>query len=230
VLLARGLPKLRTPPELKALSKFLDSNGFTLAVPFDDIRRVGYIGSIDEKGRERIVDDGTCFKSMPKHKPGKIVLGDFDRQSVFSLKSFLKVFGSIFGIDAALQNAKSIALSFPEKFLQSNFFTEIEVGDALPKLSEPCHKAVTDPSNFVVTQTLETDAIQYVVRLKKKADANAQANLTKAIVAKAQGVKANVNVTWQGDTQYAITVSDPETRLTIGYKTMRVAAVPFKLR
>lgn len=221
----------KVPSELKALSKFVGDNGFTLAIPFDNIRCVGYIGHFDEKGREHIVDDGSCFsrlKSIKPRRPGKIVLGDFTKQSRFSLKSFVKVFASIFGIDVGLQNAKSIALKFPKKFLQSHYFTEIEIEEALPKLSPTCRSKVADPGNFVVTQTLETDAIEYVVELKKKLDANTQADLTKAIVTKAKDLKLGADVSWESDASFSLIVSDPETRLTVAYKTMRVAVVPFR--
>jgi len=216
------MPKQETPTELRALSKFVENNGFTLAIPFDNIRCVGYIGRIDKKGHEHVADDGRCFRkliSVRARRPRKIVLGDFNKQTQFSLKSFLKVFGSIFGIDVGLQDAKSIALKFPKKFLQSNYLTEIEVEDFLPKLSEACKRKVNDPNSFLVTQTLETDAIEYVVELRKKIDSKAQADLKNAIVAKARDLKIGVNVNWESERQYSATVSDPHTRFTVAYKT-----------
>lgn len=220
----------KIPPELKDLSKFVEANGFTLAIPFDNIRCVGYIGRLDENGREHIVDDGSCFeglRSIKPRRPGKIVLGDFNKEARFSLQSFLKVFVSIFGIDVGLQNAKSITLKFPKRFLQSNFFTEMEIEGALPKLSPACRKNVFAPNHFVVNQTLETDAIEYVVELKKKVDVKAQADLKKVVFAKAKDLGIGVEVSWESEKQFSIIVSDPETRLTVAYKTMRMAPVPF---
>lgn len=225
------MPEREVPSELKTLAKFVESNGFTLAIPFDNIRCVGYIGRFDEKGREHIVDDGTCFekvKSLKPRRPSKIVVGDFNKQTRFSLKSFVNVFTSIFGIDVGLQNAKSVALRFPKRFLQSNFLTEMEIEDALGELGPACRQKVSDPSNFVVAQTLETDAIEYVIELKKKFDEKAQADLRKALLTKAKDLEIGVEVSWESETRFSVIVSDPETRLTIAYKPMRMAMVPCK--
>lgn len=216
---------------MRALSRFVESYGFTLAVPFDNIRSLGYIGRYDEKGGERIIDDGSCFeklKSVKPRKPSKIVLGEFSKQTKFSLKSFLNVFASIFGIDAGLEYAKNITLKFPKKFLQSNYFTEVEIEEALPKLTPTCRSKVTDPRNFLITQTLETDAIEYAVELKKKIDAKAQTDLTKAMEAQAKSLKIGAEIHWQSEKEFSIIVFDPETRLTVAYKAMRLAAKPFK--
>src|SRR5713101_7194632 len=160
----------RIPSELKDLSKFVEGYGFTLAIPFDNIRTIGYVGRFDEKGQEHIVDDASCFEkqdSLKPRRPKKIVLGDFTKKTKFSLKSFLKIFGSILGIDVGLSRANSVTLKFPKKFLQSNYYTEVEIEDVLPKLSPTCRTKIANPNNFLITQTVETDAIEYAVELKK---------------------------------------------------------------
>src|SRR5713226_3147845 len=115
------MSKQKIPSELKPLSEFLDGEGFSLAIPFDNIRTIGYIGGFDERGKEHIVDDGSCFENhgMKPHPPKKVVLGDFSKTSRFSIKSFAKVFGSFLGIDVGFEDAKNITLKFPKKFLQS---------------------------------------------------------------------------------------------------------------
>lgn len=222
-----GESEIKIPRQLKNLSEFVERDGFTLLIPFDNIHNLGYIGGLDKKGREHIVDVGSCFTTINPRKPGKILLGNFTQQTQFSLKSFLNVFKSVIGINVGLKGAKSITLKFPNGFLRSNFFTEIEIQQALPNLSEACRKAVADPSNFVITQTLETDAIEYLVDLERELDSTAQVNLKKAIEAKAGGLKFGTEVSWKSEKQYSIIVSDSE-GFTVGYKTMRVAVVPIK--
>lgn len=222
------MPKQKIPSELKPLADFLDGEGFTLAMPFDNIRTIGYIGRFDDRGKEHIVDDGTCFENhgLQPHPPKEVVLGDFSKASHFSIKSFAKVFGSFLGIDVGFDDAKSITIKFPKKFLQSKFFTEIEIEDVLPKLSASCRRHIADPDNFLITQTVETEAIEYAVELKKSLKASAQADLTKAIQKKATDVKMGVDVTWDSEKQFSLIVSDPETRLIVAYKSARLAVVP----
>jgi hypothetical protein len=222
------MAKQNIPSELKPLAKFLEGEGFTLAIPFDNIRDIGYIGAFDDKGKEHIVDDGSCFENhgLKPHPPKKVVLGDFSKTSRFSIKSFAKVFGSFLGIDVGFEDAKSITLKFPKKFLQSKYYTEIEVEEVLPKLSPACRRNVANPDNFLITQTVETEAIEYVVELKQSLKADAQVDLTKAIQKKAKDVKMGVEVTWDSAKQYSLVASDPDTRLTVAYKSARVAVVP----
>jgi hypothetical protein len=222
------MAKQKIPPELKPLADFLDGEGFTLAIPFDNIRTIGYIGRFDERGREHIVDDGSCFENhdLKAHPPKKVVLGDFSKTSHFSIKSFAKVLGSFLGIDVGFDEAKSVTIKFPKRFLQSKYYTEIEIEEVLPKLSPTCRHKIADPANFLITQTVETDAIEYAVELKKSLKADAQATLTKMIQKKAQDVKLGVDVTWDSAKQFSLIVSDPETRLTVAYKSARVAVVP----
>ena len=57
--------------------------GYTIAIPFDNVRAPGYIGTFNEKGQEIIVDDGECLKKTTKRKPGTVVLGKLTKSSKF---------------------------------------------------------------------------------------------------------------------------------------------------
>ena len=43
---------IKPPKEMKALAKVLADRGFTLAIPFDDVRAPGYIGTYNQLGQE----------------------------------------------------------------------------------------------------------------------------------------------------------------------------------
>ena len=73
------------PAELKLLTDFLAKRGYTIVIPFDNVRAPGYIGTFNEKGQEIIVDDGECLKKTTKRKPGTVVLGKLTKSSKFSV-------------------------------------------------------------------------------------------------------------------------------------------------
>jgi hypothetical protein len=208
----------KIPKELRELAKFLDKFGYVLAVPFNDISVPGYIGGFDEKGREVIVDTGKCLAKVSRNKPAKVVLGSFKKSSVFSLKSFLNLFGGLLNVTSDFSFARSVSLDFPNALLESDFITEIDVQEVLPTISRPCLKALLDPSNFLIMQVLQTDALRYSFELKRKATAEAKADIT----AKFKGMKigdATVELDWQSETGFSILLSGA--KLTIGYKPAR---------
>jgi hypothetical protein len=106
---------VKPPKELKALAKVLAQRGFTLSIPFDDVRAPGYIGTYNQFGQEIIVDDGRCLKNFVTLKTRRVVLGDTRKTSKFSLGGFLKLFGGLLGLNFGFQRAKSVSIRFPSR-------------------------------------------------------------------------------------------------------------------
>jgi len=206
------------PKELRDLQKFLQREGYTLAIPFDDIRLPGYIGTFKDDGQELIVDNGTCLSSVRQNKPGKVAVGNYSRMSRFSIKSFLNIFGNVLGIDLGLVKAKSVSITFPSPLLQTRYITEMDVEEALETMKSACKKRLLDPNNFVILQALETKSLEYRFQLGSSATADAKAHLNEKLAAAAKVGDVNVNIDWKSDTSLSIIVNSP---LTIGYKTAR---------
>ena len=206
---------IRVPKELQPFAKFLDGHGYSIAIPFDDVRQPGYIATFNEKGQEIIVDSETCLANIKRNKPGNLVLGSYNRSSKFGLAGLLKIFGNLLNIDFDFLKAKSASISFQNPIQRTEFLTEMDVEEALSGLGQGCKNRITDPSNFVILQVLQTDSLQYSFELKTKASAEGRAHLDKRIAA-AKAADVKVSVDWESDTKFNLTLN---TTLTVGYKT-----------
>lgn len=214
----------KPPAELKDLAKFLEGRGYTLAFPFDDVRKPGYMGSFNKKGQEIVVDDGKCLKGVEAGKPGKVALGNYKRGSTFSWGSFARSFGGLLGVDLSAHKARDVRINFPKPFLQTRFITELALEEYADNLSPACKKKLTNPENFLIVQVLETDSIEYEVALGKKVEAKAQAELTKLLKEAAGELDVKASVEWRSATAFSLVVKG--TTLTVGYKTAKAVNVP----
>lgn len=214
----------KPPKELKDLADFLQKRGYTLAIPFDNVRAPGYIGTFNDKGQEIIVDDGNCLKDFTTKKPGGASLGNFKKSSKFSLKSFLGILGDVFGLDLDFLKVKNVSISFPKNIIQTEFITTLDIEEDWDKLGAACQKRLADPSNFLIVQVLITDSILYSYESKKKLDANAKLDLSKQVAKSAKTGKFEANVTFESETSFSIEVKDIP--LSIGYKTARMSFQP----
>jgi hypothetical protein len=216
--------KPKIPGELKDLAKFLQDRGYTLAIPFDNIRGPGYIGTYNADGQEVIVDTGKCLKDFVNPVSGKAVLGNYKKSSKFSIKGFLKIFGEIFGLDFEFLKVKNVSISFPNQIIKTDFITLIDIEEDWAKISPVCTKKLADPGNFLIVQVLVTDAISYSYSVGKKLDANSKLNLEKVVAAAAKAGKYEATVSFQSDVAFDIVVKDVP--LSVGYKTARVTVQP----
>ena len=193
---------LKVPKPLKPLAKMLKARGFRLAVPFDDIREPGYIGTFIA-GQEIIVDDGTCLKPFVTLKKRTVALGDTTRSSKFSIKGFLGIFGGLLGINFDFQRARNVSIRFPKRFVPSHFITTLDIIEDLNNISPACKKALEDEDNFLIVQTLQTDSFEYKVNTKKNLSVEAKAQIDKAV----KGVSDfNATVKFESARQYSIVI------------------------
>ena len=216
----------KPPKELKDLAKFLADRGFTLALPFDDIRKPGYIGGFNDRGQEIIVDDGECLKNLTTRKPGTVVLGDFKKASRFSFKSFLSALVNVLTVNIDFLRVKNVSLRFPKRFIQTEFITVVDLEEHLDKVSTTCRRKITDPSNFLILQVLETDSIAYQYDVEKKLDVDAKANLEKTVAAAAKVSKVEANVHFESTNSFTIELEGKS--LSVAYKTATVGIKPLE--
>lgn len=213
------LPK--PPKQLRALTKFLKGQGFILALPFDNIREPGYIGTYNQLGQEVIVDDGKCLAKYVKKKPANIVLGDFKKSSNFSIKGFFNLFGGLFGLNFSYQGARSVAIRFPRRFIPSEYITIIDFEEDWHKLPSICKKKLSDASHFLIVQTIQTDAIVYEVKLKKKLGTEAKLELENAVKSEAKKANFTAEVNYDSEMLYSIIITNRP--MTIGYKRYTIS-------
>lgn len=207
---------LKVPKPLKPLAKMLKARGFRLAVPFDDIREPGYIGTFLE-GQEIIVDDGTCLKPFVTLKKRTVALGDTTKSSKFNLKGFLGIFGGLLGINFDFHRAKNVSIRFPKRFVPSQFITTLDITEDLSKVSPACRKALEDRDNFLIVQTLQTDSLEYKVDTKKNLTVDAKAQIDKAV----KGVSDfNATVKFESARQYSIVIQGKT--VTVAYKRISI--------
>jgi hypothetical protein len=216
--------KPKIPNELKDLASFLQGRGYTLAIPFDNVRKPGYIGTYSDEGQEIIVDTGKCLKDFVVPESGGTALGSYKKSSKFSLKGFLKIFGDVFGLDFNFLKVKNVSISFPSNIIKTDFITLVDIEEDWAKISPACTKRIADPKNFLIVQVLVTDSIGYSYTTSNKLDVNAKAELEKKVAAAAKAGKFEVNVSYESDTNFEILVKDIP--LSIGYKTARVSVQP----
>jgi len=207
---------LKVPKPLKPLAKMLKGRGFRLAVPFDDIREPGYIGTFIE-GQEIIVDDGTCLKPFVTLKKRTVALGDTTKGSKFNLKGFLGIFGGLLGINFDFQGAKNVTIRFPKRFVPSQFITTLDIVEDLTKVSPACRKALEDPDNFLIVQTLQTNSFEYTVDTKKNLTVDAKAQINEAV----KGVSDfNATVKFESTRKYSIVIQGKT--VTVAYKRISI--------
>jgi|GEM_PF-4965191 len=216
----------KSPKELKDLAKFLESRGYTLALPFDDVRQPGYIGGFNDRSQEIIIDDGECLKGLTTRKPGSVVLGEFKRSSKFSFRSFLEAIGKVLGIDFGFVRVKNVSIKFPGQFLQTEFITVMDLEDHWEKLKPACRKKISDPDNFLILQVLITKAIAYEYKVKKTLDPQAKADLAKVVAAAAKVSKVEATIHYESDTSFTLTIEGKP--LSVGYKTATMKFIPLK--
>lgn len=189
--------------------------GFQLAIPFDDIRKPGYIG-VYEGGREIILDDGSSLAPYVDTKRRSVAIGDTTRRSRFSLRSFVKAFGGIPGLEVV--RAKSVTLRFPRRFAPSEYISVTDIVEDVSRLPAACREALDTPSSFVIVQTLETDSIEYRVESRSDLDGDVRRQIAE-VTAETPGAEAVV--------QYH---SEREYSLILQGRTMTVAYKPYRLR
>lgn len=211
---------IKPPKEMKALAKLLADRGFTLAIPFDDVRAPGYIGTYNQLGQEVIVDDGRCLRKITTQKKKSIVLGNTSRRSKFRLKGFLGIFGGLFGLNFGFQRAKSISIRFPKKFVPTKYITIMDIEEDWHKLSAACKKALADPANFLIVQVLQADSISYEVEVGKKLSLEAKLELQKVVKVAAKAGDFKANVGYESDKKYTIEVKGKP--MSVGYKKFRI--------
>ncbi len=218
-------PKPPKPPaELKDLARFLESRGYALAFPFDNVRQPGYVGRFNPDGQEIVVDNGKCLKGVEVEKPGTVVLGNYRRRSAFSWGSFFRTFGGLLGVDLSEHKAREVRLAFPKPFLQTRFMTELAIEEYAEKLSPACRDKLTRPENFLIVQVLETDAVEYQVTFGKKFDASAQTRLAQVLRTAADQLDLTARVEWRSTTAFSLTITGKT--LTVGYKTAKAGEIP----
>lgn len=216
--------KRKIPKELKDLSSFLEGRGFTLAIPFDNVREPGYVATFNDQGQEIIIDKGKCLKGFVTPESGGAVLGNFKKASKFSLKGFLNILGDIFSLDFNFLRVKNVNISFPKNITKTDFITLLDIEEDWDKISPICAKKIADPNNFLIVQVLITDSIKYSYDLNNKLDATAKLNLEKQVAGVAKTGKFEATVTFESDKNFSIEVKDIP--MTVGYKTAKVSVQP----
>jgi hypothetical protein len=208
-----------TPRPLRPLAKMLEGIGFQLAIPFDDIRRPGYIGTYD-RGREIILDDGRLLAPFVALKRQSAALGDTTRQSRFSLGAFVKTFGGLAGLNAV--RAKSVSIRFPNRFVPSEYVSVTDILEDWARLSETCRQALQAPGSFVIVQTLETDSVEYEVRAKAAIDGALRLRIVEEAEREAARSGAQAQVRNGSEASYSLTLQGKP--MTIAYKPYRLKA------
>jgi hypothetical protein len=216
--------KPKIPSELKDFAKFLESRGYTLAIPFDNVREPGYIGTFNDSGQEVVVDKGKCLSGFVTPETGGAALGNYTKSSTFSLSGFLKVFGDIFGLNFDFLRVKSVSISFPKNITKTDFITLMDIEEDWAKISPACTKRIADPNNFLIVQVLVTDSLVYSYETKAKLTADAKLDLQSKVDAAAKTGQYQAKVGFESDTKFNIEVKD--TPLTVGYKTATVKIQP----
>lgn len=212
---ANPLPE--APRPLRPLAKMLAGIGFQLAIPFDDIRRPGYIGTY-EGGREIILDDGRLLAPFVELQRRSAALGDTTRQSRFSLASFVKTFGGLAGLNAV--RASSVSIRFPNRFVPSEYVSVTDILEDWERLPAACRQALRAPGSFVIVQTLETDSVEYEVQTKTAIDGTLRGQIEQEAQGQAalSGAKAEVRCGSQAG--YSLTLRGKP--MTIAYKPFRL--------
>lgn len=206
-----------TPRPLRPLAKMLEGIGFQLAIPFDDIRRPGYIGTYDG-GREIILDDGRLLAPFVELKRQSATLGDTTRQSRFSLAAFVKTFGGLAGLNAV--RAKGVSIRFPNRFVPSEYVSVTDILEDWERLPETCRRALQAPGSFVIVQTLETDSVEYEVQTRVAIDATLRRQITEEAELEATRSGAEAQVRYGSESSYALTLKGKP--MTIAYKPYRL--------
>jgi hypothetical protein len=210
-------PPPETPRSLRPLAKILAGIGFQLAIPFDDIRRPGYVGVYDE-GREIILDDGSSLAPYVQLKRRSVAVGDTTRQSRFSLRSFVKTFGRVAGIEVA--RTKSVTLRFSRRFVPSEYISVTDIVEDVARLPAAYREALSTPGSFVIVQTLETDAIEYRVETKTAIDTAIRRALAEATEGKIATTSGNVEVQYHSEREYSLVLQGR--MMTVAYKPYRL--------
>jgi len=208
------------PKPLKPLARMLARHGFTLAVPFDNVRAPGYIATYNRRGQEVIVDDGRCLQEIAKTKRRYVALGDSSKRSRFDLGAFLKFFGRLFGLDLRAQKARSVSIRFPKRFVSTRYITILDIEEDWERLKPACRKALADPENFLIVQALETDAIEYEVRLGRTVSAGTRESIEQAVQQEAELGGFEVRVAFGSRSLYRVNVKGK--KMTVGYKRYRI--------
>ncbi|MDA0205706.1 MAG: hypothetical protein O3A53_15880 [Acidobacteria bacterium] len=210
-------PPPETPRPLRPLAKMLKGIGFQLAIPFDDIRRPGYIGTY-EGGREIILDDGRLLAPFVERKRRSVALGDTTRQSRFSLAAFVKTFGALAGMKAA--RVKSVSIRFPNRFVPSEYVSITDIMEDWERLPEVCRRALRVPGSFVIVQTLETDSVEYEVQTRVKIDVALRRRIVEEAQLEAARSGADAQVRYESESGYSLTLKGKP--MTIAYKPYRL--------
>lgn len=195
----------------------LQGIGFQLAIPFDDIRRPGYIGMYADE-REIIVDDGGLLAPFLELKRRSVALGDTTRQSRFSLASFVKTFGGLAGLNAV--RATSVSIRFPNRFVPSEYVSVTDILEDWERLPATCRQALRAPGSFVIVQTLETDSVEYEVQTKTAVDGALRMRIEEEVRGQAARSGTAAEVRYGSEAGYSLTLQG---------KPMAIAYKPFRL-
>ncbi len=214
----------KPPKELRGLADFLAGRGYTLALPFDDVRHPGYIGGYNDKGQEIIIDDGDCLKGVTTRKPGNVVLGEFRKSSKFSIKSFLGLFGKTLGLDFGFVRAKSVSVKFPKHFVQTEYITVNDLEEHWDKISVSCRRKISNPDNFLLLQVLVTDTIAYQYDTQSNLDAQAKVDLEKLVAAAAKVSRIDATVGYEAKNSFTIELAGKP--VSVAYKTATMKFIP----
>ncbi len=216
----------RPPRELRDLARYLEIRGYTLAFPFDDIRKPGYIGGFNDQGQEIIIDDGGCLKDIPTQKPKSVVLGDFRRKARFGLRAFVGIFGEVLGLDFGFLRVRRVAIKFPRHFLQTQYIPVMVLDEYWEKIRPACRTRITDPDNFLILQALTTDSIAYEYEIGKRLDSQAQLEIERLVKTAASVKRVGAKLTYHSRTSFTIEIQGKP--LCIGYKTATLRFTPLK--
>jgi hypothetical protein len=195
----------------------LEGIGFRLAIPFDDIRHPGYIGTYDG-GREIILDDGRLLAPFVELKRRSAALGDTTRHSRFSLGSFVKTFGGLAGLNAV--RATHVSIRFPNRFVPSEYVSVTDILEDWRRLPQTCRQALRAPGSFVIVQTLETDSVEYAVQTKTAIDGALRVRIEEEARGQAARSGAKAQVRYESEAGYSLTLQGKP--MTIAYKPFRL--------
>lgn len=212
---ANPLPE--APRPLRPLAKMLEGIGFQLAIPFDNIRRPGYIGTY-EGGREIILDDGRLLAPFVELKRRSTALGDTTRRSQFSLSSFVKTFGGLAGLNAV--RASAVSIRFPNRFVPSEYLTVTDILEDWERLPLACRRALEAPGSFVIVQTLETDSVEYEVQTKAAIDGALRSRIEQEAQGQAALSGAEAEVRFGSEAGYSLVLQGQP--MTIAFKPFRL--------
>lgn len=212
-----GNPLPEAPRPLRPLAKMLEGIGFQLAIPFDNIRRPGYIGTYED-GREIILDDGRLLAPFVELKRRSAALGDTTKRSQFSLASFMKTFGGLAGLNAV--RANSVSMRFPNRFVPSEYVSVTDILEDWERLPAACRRALRAPGSFVIVQTLETDSVEYEVQTKAAIDAALRSRIEREAQDQAEISGAKTQVSFGSEAGYSLVLQGQP--MTIAYKPFRL--------